>query len=67
MIDFSNNKKRNQKEFIKKCPLCIYTQKNKMKYRRLRVFDMQTDIEYEEQYLTEEELKLLFELRKLNT
>ena len=38
-----------------------------MKYRRLRVFDMQADIEYEEQYLTEEELKLLFELRKLNT
>jgi len=28
---------------------------------------MKTDIEYEEKYLTEEELKLLIELRKFNT
>jgi len=28
---------------------------------------MKTNIEYEEKYLTEEELKLLIELRKFNT
>ena len=38
-----------------------------MKYLKPQAINMKTDIEYEEKYLTEEELKLLIELRKFNT